>query len=181
MVRNEKGQAFEPFNPKDLSGGGGLLSLGLDWPCFRLGDRGQAFEPFKMLIAAVMALAVLLIIIGAIQYFDTKQFDISKQRFYDGISNAVKQPNSELLVVESLQFQAQEAFSSNGIGKNVGIQGECIGFSGSGLNGIQTSPEAVIFRERIQVDSYIKCTAQAAGLCAPSCEICCDISFEEPS
>src|SRR3989344_3250730 len=104
-------------------------------------ERGQSFEPFRMLIAAVMALAVLMIIIGAIQYFDDKQFGISKERFFDGINNGVRQPNGELLVVEHLQFQKGDTLSANGIGKNVGIDGDCITFAGSGTNGAIVSPD----------------------------------------
>ncbi len=133
-----------------------------------------------MLIAAVMALAVLMIIIGAIQYFDDQQFGISKERFFDGVQNAVRQPNGELLVVEQLQFKKGDSFSSNGVGKNAGISGECITFSGTGTNGAVVSPdgESISFAERVLVDAFIKCSpASPAG---GTCEAECEISFEEP-
>ncbi|HLC92714.1 MAG TPA: hypothetical protein VJH23_03330 [archaeon] len=139
-------------------------------------ERGQAFEPFKMLIGAIMALTVLLIIIGAIQYFENLRLDVSKQRFIEGISNAVRQPNGNLLVVDSLQFQRGQAFSSSGLGKNVGIDGECITFPQNSSGSIKTSGKTVEFTEGQQVDAYIKCDANPSAQCTVGCEI----SFNEP-
>ena len=150
--------------------------VGLDRLGFASDERGQAFEPFKMLIGAIMALTVLLIIIGAIQYFENLRLDVSKQRFTEGITNAARQPDGALLVVEGLQFQRSQAFSSIALSRNTGIGEGCLEFIDNGDPSIQVSGGVVEFLEGQQVDAYIKCSANASQ----SCEIGCEISFNEP-
>jgi len=63
-----------------------------------LNSRGE-FEPFKLLIGAVTALLILTIIVSTINYFDSLELDISTERFYTGVKNAVNQPNDSVIAV----------------------------------------------------------------------------------
>ena len=171
-LMGEKGQAFEPDRPV---GRGRTASLMLGRADFATDDRGQAFEPYKMLIGAVMALAVLLIIIGAISYFENLRIDASKQRFLEGVTNAVRQPNGGLLAVYDLQFPQGLAFSSEGVGKNVGIEGECIEFIDSGAESIEIDGKSAEFKQNQLVDAFIKCGPGVA-----TCQVQCKISFDDP-
>ncbi len=176
----QRGQAFEPFNPTCSYRGhlrpGGSGDLRSAFLHLDSDEKGQAFEPFKMLIGAIMALAVLLIIIGAIQYFENLRLDVSKQRFLEGLQNAVRMPNGELLVVDELQFQKGQAYTAAGLAKNAGLEGECITFTDNGENSIEVDEKSVEFTQGQQVDAYIKCEPNTTG----TCEIGCEISFNTP-
>ena len=58
-----------------------------------LDNKGQAFEAYRLLIDAILALLVLVIIVSAVNYLESLKTNISSERFYTGLKNAVKQPN----------------------------------------------------------------------------------------
>ena len=91
-------------------------------------EKGQAFEPFKMLIGAVFALLVLVIILGAVSYFDDLDYQISMNRFSTGLNQAVKLHDGSILTIEELKFPDDTSFSSKGIGNVVGLDEGCIEF-----------------------------------------------------
>ena len=138
-----------------------------------LSEKAQAFEPFKMMIGAVFAMLILVIIIGSVNYFQTLRADISTHRFYDGLGGAVKQPNGEILLVSDLQFAEGTAFSSNGLGKVVGLDGECIEFVDSG-SAFEVTDSVAKTKSALIADVFFRCKANE-----PDCEIFCEISFGE--
>ena len=140
-----------------------------------IGQKGQAFEPFKMLIGAIMALAVLVIIISAINYFEELRLNVSEQRFYDGLSNAARQPNGSPLIIEDVQFQRGDTFSSNSLGKSMGLASECVSFGQSNSPVFEASPTSVTIRETIVANVVVTCDVSDSDIC----EIECSLSFEE--
>ena len=138
-----------------------------------LSEKAQAFEPFKMMIGAIFAMLILVIIIGSVNYFQTLRADISTQRFYDGLGGAVKQPNNQVLLVRDLQFSEGIAFSSNGLGKVVGLDGECIEFVDSG-SAFEVTDSVAKTKSALITDVFFRCNVNEG-----SCEIFCEISFGE--
>lgn len=138
-------------------------------------SRGQVFEPFKMLIGAVMALTILVIIIGAINYFDGLRAEVSKQRFYDGLSNAVKQPNGETLVIEEIQFQRGDSFSASALARRLNLEEGCVEFSSSDSRAISSDLALATINENIISNVYATCDVGGFS----GCEISCEISFVE--
>ena len=139
----------------------------------RFSEKAQAFEPFKMMIGAVFAMLVLVIIIGSVNYFQTLRADISTQRFYDGLGGAVRQPNDSVLLVSELQFAEGTTFSSKGLGKVVGLEGECIEFVDSGSS-FEINGSIAKTKSALITDVFFRCKANE-----PDCEIFCEISFGE--
>ena len=141
-------------------------------------EKGQAFEPFKMLIGAVMAMLVLVIIISAVTYFQQLDTDISKKRFFDGVKNAVNQPNGDVLVIEDLQFVKDTQYSSRSIAGLVGLPSACIEFIDNGLLNYDVSPGLIKINQAVVTDVHVQCNPK--DQCAESaiCEVCCGISFE---
>ena len=113
---------------RGIRGMGGATERGKMFRGLVSSERAQEFEPFRMLIAAVFALAVLVIIIGAVNYFEGLRLDVSKQRFLDGLNNAVKQPNRRPLQMSGIQVQASTKRTSLEISKIVNLPEECILF-----------------------------------------------------
>ncbi len=138
-------------------------------------DAAQVFEPFKLLVAAVMALTILVIIIGAINYFEGLRLEISKERFFDGLFNAVKQPNGDYLVISEVQFNRGDSFSSSGIAKALNLPADCVSFKAHDSVAISSSPDLVVFNESVMSNVYVSCDEGTTT----DCEISCLISFEE--
>lgn len=143
-------------------------------------ERGQEFEPFRLLIGAVFALAVLVIIIGAINYFEDLRLDVSRQRFMEGLNNAVKQPNGTPLEIAGIQLQAGKKYTSLEISKVVNIPDECISFGDSGSREFTVERKASVqVNANLLSDVMVVCTAKPADLPVAECEVGCVITFNE--
>ncbi|HLC78925.1 MAG TPA: hypothetical protein VJG83_00710 [archaeon] len=122
-----------------------------------------------------MALTVLMIIIGAINYFDDLRLSVSKQRFFEGLENATRQPNGETLQIENLQFARGDSFSQVGLSKAIGLPEQCIQFAPSGSPTFSGDNTVVTVNENILTNVYVTCDVNPTN----ECEIGCVISFEE--
>ena len=135
-------------------------------------SKAQAFAPFRMLIGAVMALLILVIIIGAINYFEDLRVNVSRQRFYDGLNNAINQPNETILRVEDAQFTEGTTFSTLGLSKRSGLESECIEFIDTDSPTFLVEDDLLTIKENVLTDIFIKCETENG-----SCVIFCELSF----
>ncbi|MEK6957651.1 MAG: hypothetical protein AABW99_01590 [archaeon] len=149
-----------------------------------MNSSAQAFEVYRLLIGAIIALLILVIIVGAINYFDNLTIDVSRQRFFSGLSNAVDQPNGESLMIENVVFRRGEAFTSRALALQMGIGENCIEFAGSDSSGISMGDGIVTVKEKLKTDVFVKCETNSQdnpAMAVPSgCEIACEIGFGEP-
>ncbi|VVB99288.1 Uncharacterised protein [uncultured archaeon] len=140
--------------------------------------KGQMFEPFNLLIGAIIALMMLAIIVGAVNYFDKKRLEVSSQKLDDGIANAVRQPNGQPLLVKEILLQEGTSMASHGVSSKTGLKEECISFDSGGVSGLTVSgspPGSLLNVEaRVLVNVIVTCTANPSQ----SCEVGCIISFE---
>tara|TARA_Y100000310_G_scaffold131592_1_gene130770 strand:+ start:633 stop:1061 length:429 start_codon:yes stop_codon:yes gene_type:complete len=135
-------------------------------------SKAQAFAPFRMLIGAVMAMLILVIIIGAIDYFDGLEITVSRQRFYDGLNNAINQPNETILQVEDAKFSEGTTFSTLGLSKISGLESECLEFVDTDSPTFLVEDDLLTIREKVLTDVFIKCETENG-----SCVIFCELSF----
>lgn len=141
-------------------------------------EKGQAFEPFKMLIGAVMAMFVLVIIISAVTYFRNLDTDISQKRFFDGLKNAVNQPNGDVLVIPDLQFEKGTQYTARSIGGLIGLPSACLEFIDNDLRNFEVRDNLIKLNQAVVTDVYVQCNSQDQCDESTICEVCCDISFE---
>ena len=145
-------------------------------------ERGE-FEPFKMMIGAIFALMILTIIISAIAAFDQWRLVISKDKFYTGLRNAVKQPNGDQFVINDIFFDKGEGFSANSIAKNIGLNEGCLALdaypSTTYIFSNTQSNQSLEIRSRVQINVYSCCRTNLNGG-NPNCEISCTVSFAKP-
>lgn len=140
-----------------------------------MNNKGQMFAGYRLLIGAIIALLILIIIVGAINYIDRLKFDISKQRLYTGIKNGVKQPNEDVLVVEDI-ILAESIYSQDSLGDIGGINGECIEINAIDNEAFNLSDETIMITKDVRTSVYIQCST---NYCPDDCETCCLISFGE--
>ena len=147
---------------------------------FSLNRKGE-FEPFKLLIGAITSLLILTIIISTINYFQALEIDVSTERFYSGMKNAVNQPNGSLLVAENIVFTEGRAVSSRELAQQAGLEDRCIKMQAHNPSvfAVDSSERNVRVLERTQTGVYIQCFSNLMPE-APNgteCQISCKVSL----
>ncbi|AJF60221.1 MAG: hypothetical protein J4224_03670 [Candidatus Diapherotrites archaeon] len=144
-------------------------------------EKGQ-FEPFKMMIGAIVALLILLIILGAIRSFEEFKINVSKERFLEGLENAVQQPNNDILVVENLLFDKGTVYTKDFLARRTGLEGQCVEILAPSSSSFTVDSQRILVNYRIETNFYAQCTTNLdpASFCDSTCEICCKFSFSKP-
>lgn len=149
-----------------------------------MNQKGQAFEAYRMLIAMVLALAVLLIILSAISYFDALRQKVSLDTLYSSWKSAVDSPNGKIIRASNLSFTQETRFSRVQFAKQVGLEPECLQFDASSDTGFQLNDEGgenqyVRVTQNLIGSVYFQCRAD--NYINPpgpsSCLAYCTISF----
>lgn len=91
-------------------------------------QKGQAFEAYRVLIAMVIALAVLLIILSTITYFDKLREKVSLETLYSSWKSAVDSPNGKVILSRELFFPEESRFGRTQFAKQVSLDEACIQF-----------------------------------------------------
>lgn len=142
------------------------------------------FEPFKMMIGAIMALMILVIILSAIDFFYKFRIDVSTERLYTGIRNAVEQPNGKSLVVKDLILDSGTIFTSAAIARQVGLDtgptpDACLDLVVANNSSFTSnSPESITVNASFQMDVYAVCSTNLLDTYC-SCEVCCIVGFNK--
>ena len=63
-----------------------------------MNNNGQGFDVFRLLIGAIIGLAILVIIISIINYVENVKYGVSQREFYNGLVNATHTPNGEVVL-----------------------------------------------------------------------------------
>lgn len=136
--------------------------------------KGQAFAVYKLLIGAIIALLILIIIIGAINYLEGLKFDISRQRFVTGLQQAVGQPNEDIFKIENVMFREGVIYSTASLGRVMSLNEECIELDCAETAAFDLEGDAVRIKQEILTSVYIQCRTTD---CVTDCDICCIVSF----
>jgi hypothetical protein len=140
-----------------------------------MNEKGQAFTLYKMLISVIFVFLVLVIIITSISYFENLRLDVSKQRVFKAMEQAVKQPNGDVLKVEKVSLGAGTIFTARLLGDVSGADAECLTFDAIAHPAINLRSTSVATEEALSVPVYIRCTAERSE-CYLGCEVCCTFS-----
>ena len=144
------------------------------------GQRGQSFEAFRVLIAMVIALAVLVIILGVISYFDSLRQKVSYDTLYSSWKSAVDSPNNEVVRVPGLFFTKGTRFSKTQFSRQVSLDNECIVFDADTSLGYSFDGDALEVTSSILGAIYMQCNVNntvGASSGSGGCFAYCLISF----
>lgn len=135
------------------------------------------FWPFRLLIATIFALAMLTIIISAIEYFKTVERSTSYERFENGFKNALYAASSDPSygLAKEKNITIVGIITAGQFSDKYKIPSECIelqAISGTLIKLSENKRSAVIEKE-ITIDVYFQCIRYNVG----DCEIKCYISF----
>ncbi len=136
------------------------------------------FWPFRLLIASIMALVILIMIISAINYFHDQQLKMGYKRFAEGFKEAIDAVSADgtrgLVVKKGLALAAGE-YAVIGLAKNNQFPEECIEFQAIEGTAFQLfdGGKGVKIKRDVTVDVYYLCVLENST----ECEIRCYISF----
>lgn len=142
------------------------------------------FWPFRLLIAAVMAMAILIMILGTIDYFNQYKVKVSWQRFveaFENAHNAVTTPDNAdkgIKKEEDLTL-AKTTLSSDFFAKQFDLPKECITFQApeSSTVRILNGGQAASLTEETVSAAYFLCIYDKTSA---ECSEHCYISFGLP-
>lgn len=152
-----------------------------------IGERGQAFEAYRVLIAMIIALAVLLIILSAVAYFDELRKKVSTDTVYSSFKSAVDSPNGRVVEARNLYFTQDTRFNRRQFAVQVGLDDECLMLDAektAGYELVDSDPEhpyvqslsnlvGVVYFQ-CQTDNFVNAPADA------TCYAFCLLSFGKP-
>jgi hypothetical protein len=153
----------------------------------KMNQKGQSFEAYRVLIAAVIAIAVLVIIMGVIQYFDTLRNKVSLDTINASWKSAVDSPNGKIIRVSDLSFTIDTVFSRPQFSKQVNLEPECIAFDAERAAGyylVDDDPEKphVKVVSNVLGNVFMQCDSEnfIGTSDSAACYAYCLISFGKP-
>ena len=143
-----------------------------------LNQFGQEFSVFRMLIAFVMGVAILLIILTAVEQFDEYKYSISKKRMYEGFHSAVQSPNGDVIVRDDLRFRIGDMLTAGGFASQESLDPGCVVSVNAPETTSTTNPNSssVKFLQSISTELFFRCIRSSS----PPCRVQCEISVKEP-
>ena len=139
-----------------------------------LNQKGE-FGVFRLLIGAVIGLALLLIVLAIVANVENQKYQISAVHFFDGFSSAVNLPNGTPVQQEDLFFKQGEVFTARSLAHQFSFEdSDCIEFF-TDHPGVSVSATQDIARieKPVHLDVFFDC--KNIGSCQPDCRI----SFDE--
>lgn len=150
---------------------------------FTINQKGQAFEAYRLLIAMVIALAVLVIILSAVAYFDDLRKRVSQDTMYTSFKSAVDSPNGKIVQASDLAFTSGTTFSRRQFSLKAGVEEDCILLDaendfGFRLNDDNPDAPFVSVPATIQGSVFFQCQTENFILSPnDACYVYCLISF----
>ncbi len=150
----------------------------------RMNQKGQAFEAYRVLIAMVISLAILVIIVSAISYFDKLREKVSLDTIYSSWKSAADAPNGRVVLAKELYFTKDSRFGQRQFAQRAGLDEACISLdaetsAGFTLNDDDPDNPFVIVTSTTVGNVYMQCqTTNFLSTNAPdTCSEYCLISF----
>ncbi|MBN1941043.1 MAG: hypothetical protein JW772_02570 [Candidatus Diapherotrites archaeon] len=138
-----------------------------------MNSRGQHFAVFRLLIGAILGVAILVIIIGIIGFIQNWEYYVSDNILYEGLDNAVQTPNGDVVVRKNLKFPKGNSYAAGSLAANAGLEPECLEIQAT---------DASVFA--LEGNNFIKMQNNAVAhvyyqcfMDRPECDIYCIVSF----
>jgi len=159
-------------------------------------EKGQEFEPFKMLIFVIMAFVMLFFILSSLNYFEGQKVSISRTQLLNGLKSAAEAPqviNKEKPLRLRELFFDTGVFSSRALAEFFALGGEECELGGEECVNLYARPTSPAFEmkqnerdqnfkllsinQKIQSDVFIYCSIPTADSAQQCCVVACNIYF----
>ena len=149
-------------------------------------QRAQAEAVFRLMIDSVIGLAILLVILSALQYFQGQVVVQSKADFISLVRNAVNTPTGIVLKSGELTFPNKFSVDTIDLQTWTNLSANCFRFDSRGSITLSEDKQKVEFTQSLKTIIYAQCFTQLG--CDPytvpdswnSCCNQCTVSFGVP-
>ena len=142
--------------------------------CFSLENRAQSGAVFRLMVDGIIGLAILLIIISALSYFQALRIQAAQEKFFSLVSSATNSPTGKVFSENNLLF-TPSGISTITIRNKTNIYEGCFKLqSNLGNVKINEDQSKLDFTSNVEADVYAKC-ALNADPCDIDDEECCEI------
>ncbi len=127
-------------------------------------NKGQAEAVFRLMIDSIIGLAILMIIIASIGYFDELRFIQSTSDFKQLVKDAVNSPDGTLLSAKELTFKDGAGFAADDFEGYTVVNRKCFSFFSSFASvEVSDDAQAVLFKQRLIASVSARCIPNAAA------------------
>lgn len=143
-----------------------------------LNEKGQEYAGFQLLIDIVMALAILVIILSVINYFEEQKIIASQRAFLDKMQSAVNAPNQGIIKADNL-ILPQGVISAEFIAANTPVKAKCVEFTARPDSAFTLASDKTFVKinQKIEADIFLKCIVGSQYGSAVDCSESCLISI----
>ncbi len=142
-------------------------------------NKGQAEAVFRLMIDSVIGLAILMIIIASIGYFDELRFIQSTSDFKQLVKDSVNSPDGTLLSAKELTFKSGTGFGAEDFEGYTVVNRKCFNFNSSFASvEVSDDGQSVMFKQRLITTVSAKCTPNSS---ASSCISSVDAEISDAS
>jgi len=147
-------------------------------------NRAQSGAVFRLMIDSVIGLAILLVIISVLAYFNALRIQAAQEKFFSLVTSATNSPNGKVFSESNLLF-TPSGISTITIRNKTNIYEGCFHFE-SNLTNVKISDggsgdaSKIDFTSNVETNVYARCTLKEEQCDIDSedcCEVDCLISF----
>ena len=142
-----------------------------------LGESGQSEAVFRLMIDAVIGLAVLAIIITSISYFEYLRISSSNAEFNTKILAAINSPNGNVIESKNnLYFGKGSSYTSSQLQTLTTYPAQCFSFQ-SGLSSIvinPANPGSATMLSNVDAKLFVQCKS-TGNTCTADYTTCCEL------
>lgn len=133
--------------------------------------KGQSGDVFKLLIGAVIGVAIIAIIYSIITIMENQKSYLSEEVFSNKILMAMKNPTGKEYFINDYLFEKNKSLSKKALAEKSGMGFDCITFKKElESSRIKFNDNLISFSDNLVVDVGISCVVpNASGECDISC------------
>ena len=160
----------------------------------KFNQKGQAFASYRLIIGAFIAFFILLIILGAINYFETIKTRTTHESLRSGLNAAKETPDGSVVKKKNVYFSAGSAYTRHFFSTQSGIPVECLEIIADESPMITLTGNSIKFEHANTLDIFFRCfllkadipgTVSIPGDCTPDisdmfCQVAIGVELTQP-
>ena len=122
-------------------------------------NKAQMGSVFRLMVDSIVGLAILLLILSSLSYFQGLKVDVSRAQFISIAEAAVETPNGKIIYSDGvLTFTKDSSFTSSMLNGIIGYPKECFKFEGpKSFAKIPDDESSITFKQNISTNVYGQC------------------------
>ena len=122
----------------------------------RINQKGQAFAGYRLIIGALIAFFILLIILGAINYFESIKTRTTHDSLRSGLNAAKETPDGSIIKKKAVYFSAGSAYTKQFFSIQSGVPAACLQLIADKPT-VKVTENSISFEQALTIDVFFRC------------------------